>query len=95
MRQATFIRGSLCAALCVVGIAMLYALLCACVAYDKQKALYYAQKQAPAWSYTVNGQSFDYATQCWTENGTLLCDAEDGTRLKVDSYTPMYWEGQE
>lgn len=54
-----------------------------------------AVRQAPAWSYTINGQSFDYATQCWTENGTLLCDAEDGTRLKVDSYTPMYWEGQE
>lgn len=50
--------------------------------------------QAPAayYSYTVNGHSYDYATGCFVQSGSLFCDAEDGTRLKVDSYTPVYWE---
>ena len=85
--------------LCAFGIVaggMLVALITLCVAMILvSKNCQTVVQQAPAWSYTIDGQSFDYATQCWTENGVLLCDAEDGTRLKVDSYTPMYWEGQE
>lgn len=50
------------------------------------------ESQASTYDYTINGERFQYATQCFTENGKLLCDAEDGTRLYVDSYTPIYYE---
>lgn len=48
--------------------------------------------QAGTYDYTINGERFQYATYCFTENGRLICDAEDGTRLYVDSYTPIYYE---
>ena len=50
------------------------------------------ESQASTYDYTINGERFQYATQCFTENGNLLCDAEDGTRLYVDSYTPIYYD---
>lgn len=43
------------------------------------------------YTYYINGQSFDYVTKCW-ENSELFCEAEDQTIVKVDAYTPIYYD---